>query len=266
MLTYNSLIEQAKLRGIPVTKMRGVLREYLQVLILKYLYRSAEAKKMYFTGGTYLRLVHNIKRFSEDLDFNTNNLAKKEFENLLSTIRNELKRIGIDAGMRFTYRNRLFSASLIFRTIEKEYSISTKYSKKIGLIIKVETNRPKWKMKKESQVISGFGEIYPCICTDKSALFADKIDAFLNKGRARHTYDIIFMLANKYSVDRAVLSALGIAEDPREVILNRINGLSKYELRRQAETLRPFLFDEKEVDLLINAHEIIPNLLEKTRL
>ncbi|MBI2252835.1 MAG: nucleotidyl transferase AbiEii/AbiGii toxin family protein, partial [Armatimonadetes bacterium] len=71
MLTYDALINQAKIRGVPFTKIRGILREYLQVLILKELYKTEEGKKLFFTGGTYLRLVHNLKRFSEDLDFNT---------------------------------------------------------------------------------------------------------------------------------------------------------------------------------------------------
>lgn len=266
MLAYSSLIEQAKLRGMPITKMRGILREYLHVLILKYLYRETTGEKIYFTGGTYLRLAHNIKRFSEDLDFNAKNLTKKEFENLLNTIKNELKRVGIGAEIGFSYRDNLFSSDLIFHSIEKEYNIISRYSKGKGIIIKVEINKPKWRMKREAQVISGFGEVYPCICTDKGAFFADKIDAFVKKNRGRHTYDVIFMLSNKYPVDKGVLSALNIKRDAREVILNRLEGLSKYELNRQAEALRPFLFDEKEADLVINAHKIIPILLEKYKL
>ena len=62
MLTYESLMEQAKLRKMPYTKVRGILREYLQILILKELYKVEEGKKLYFTGGTYLRLVDDLKR------------------------------------------------------------------------------------------------------------------------------------------------------------------------------------------------------------
>ena len=75
MLTYDSLIEQAQSRGMPPTKIRAILREYLQILILKQLYKTESGKKLYFTGGTYLRLIHNLKRFSEDLDFNTNTIT-----------------------------------------------------------------------------------------------------------------------------------------------------------------------------------------------
>lgn len=263
MLTYESLTEQAQSRGMPPTKMRAVLREYLQILILKQLYKTESGKKLYFTGGAYLRLIHNLKRFSEDLDFNTHTITKKEFENLLKKIKDELKKIGIDSQVRFAHWGNAYVSKLIFPAIEKVYGVISKYSKKEGIIIKVETNRPKWRIKAETQVISGFGEFYPCICTDKGALFADKIDALTKKNRGRHIYDIMFMLSNKFPIDKNVFKTLGIKKDPLEVISVGIKNFSKAELKKQAEILRPFLFDESEADLLVRAHDIIPPLLEK---
>lgn len=263
MLTYESLIEQAKSREMPHTKNRGVLREYLQILILKELYKTDSGEKLYFTGGTYLRLIHNLKRFSEDLDFNTNKIAKGEFENLMKKIRIELKRAGINSQVKFSHWGNVYVSKLTFPEVEKFYDIISKYSKKSGVVIKVETNKPKWRIKNKTQLISGFGEIYPCICTDESVLFADKIDAFNKKKRGRHLYDIMFMLTNNYSVDKNVLKALGIKQDPMKLIYERTNKFSKGELKKQAEVLRPFLFDESEANLIINAQEIIPSLIER---
>lgn len=265
MLTYNSLIEQAGIRGMPSGKMRGILREYLQVLILKELYKSEAGKKLYFTGGTYLRLAHNLKRFSEDLDFNAERITKAEFERFVNKIKNELKRLNIVCNARFKYWKNIYSADLVFPEMEKAYGVISQYSKKEGIIIKLETNRPKWKIKKDIEVISGFAELYPCICTNKGALFADKIDALNRKTRGRHIYDIMFMLSNLYPIDKNILSALGIRVSPLDAIKNRIMSFSKVELQKQAETLRPFLFDEKEADLIINAHNVMPPLLDKYR-
>ena len=47
MITYDSLIEQAKSREMPPTKIRGILREYLQILILKELYRTEAGKGIF---------------------------------------------------------------------------------------------------------------------------------------------------------------------------------------------------------------------------
>ncbi len=263
MLTYDSLIEQAKSREMPPAKIRGILREYLQILILKELYRNESGENLYFTGGTYLRLTHNLKRFSEDLDFNTTTVTKKKFEALLKKIKNGLEKVGIGVQAEFAHWRNAYVSKLIFPEVERAYNVISKYSKKKGIIIKVETYSTKRKVKNETRVITGFGEFYPCICTDRGVLFADKIDALTKKSRGRHIYDIIFMLSNNFPIDKGFLSVLGIKKDPLEVIRNRIKGFSKAELKKQAETLRHFLFDEKEADLLVNAHNIIPPLVEK---
>lgn len=263
MITYESLLEQAKLRGMPYTKIRGVLREYLQVVILKEIYKTDSGKKLYFTGGTYLRLLHGLKRFSEDLDFNANSITKKEFESLLKKIKLELSRIDIETQIEFAHWENLYVSKLIFPKIEPLYNVVSKYSKKQGIIIKLETNKPKYKIKNETLVISGFGEFYPCICTDKGILFADKIDALTKKERGRHIYDIMFMLSNKYPIDANVLSSLGIKKNPLKTILDRILSFSKVELKNQADVLRPFLFNESEADLVADSQTVIPQLIER---
>jgi predicted nucleotidyltransferase component of viral defense system len=263
MLTYEALLEQAKSREMPPTKIRGILREYLQILILKEIYKIPAGKKLYFTGGTYLRLIHNLKRFSEDLDFNSNKITKLEFEQLLKKVKNELKRIGLKPELEFSHWENLCVAKLIFPQIEQIYKAKSKYSKKEGIIIKIESFLLEQKINTETEVATGFGQFYPCISTDKSILFADKIDALRKKNRGRHIYDIIFMLSNKYTIDKSRLKALGINTEPFKIIAERINDFSKKELKKQADSLQPFLFDETQADLVKNAQTIIPSLLEK---
>jgi hypothetical protein len=263
MLTYEALLEQAGARQMPVSKMRGILREYLQTLILKALYRIEAGRKLYFTGGTYLRLVHGTKRFSEDLDFNTGSLKKSAFEAVVQASAVELKRVNLSCIVGFKHFDNIFAADMIFPDIEKLYGVVSPHTKKAGLSIKVETNTPGWKIISETRVISGFGELYPCFCTQRGALFADKIDALVKKTRGRHLYDIIFMLSQGYPIDYDVLRVLRIKEPPLEVIRKRVEGFSSSELTKQAESLRPFLFEESDADIIINAHAVIPALIEE---
>ena len=261
MLTYESLLRQAQMRGMPAQKPRGILREYLQILILKEVYKTKLGKKLFFTGGTYLRLAHQLKRFSEDLDFNANALLKSEFEKLAKTVSKELARLGFESDVSFSYWDGIYACQLNFGEVEKAYNIVSKYAKKQGMVIKLETNTLRRKAGKEPQAISGFGELFPCICTERGFLFADKIDALLKKNRARHLYDIIFMLSNNFPIDLKAMKALGINQDPLRVISKAVAGFSNSELKRQAEHLRPFLFEENEADLITNAHHIISSLL-----
>ena len=96
----------------------------------------------------------------------------------------------------------------------------------------------------------------------KGALFADKIDALLKKTRARHLFDILFMLSQKYPIDMKVLRSVGVKESPLEVIMHRVDGFSNAELKLQADNLRPFLFDENEAEMIVNAKTIIRQLIE----
>ena len=53
---------------------KHILKEYLQLMILDYLSSTPTIQKMAFIGGTNLRLVKGIDRFSEDLDFDCKDL------------------------------------------------------------------------------------------------------------------------------------------------------------------------------------------------
>lgn len=263
MLTYEALLEQAKLRSMPANKIRGVLREYLQILILKELYRSEDGRKLCFTGGTYLRLAHNIRRFSEDLDFNAKDLTQKGFEAVISGVQIELNRIDAKTELDFGHWGNLYVASLTFPEAEKDYGAISRYSKKKGIVIKIETNNPGWKIKTETLLMSGFGEMYPAVCTDKGALFADKIDALVRKNRARHLYDIIFMLSQNYPVEWEVFKTFGMQGDPLSYITEKVKSLTAGRLKEMAEELRPFLFDENEAGLIVNAHTVVPQLINR---
>lgn len=263
MLTYEALMNEAHERGMPGAKLRGILREYLQVLILKEIYRLEAGKEFCFTGGTYLRLAHGIKRFSEDLDFNAGKFAQSEFEDVLREAVTALHQQGMDCRLEFGHWENLWVADMIFPEVERAYGVVSRHSKKEGIRIKVEVNRPRWKIEPETLLVAGFGQMVPVVCTQKGALFADKIDALIKKNRGRHLFDLIFMLAGKYPIDAKVLKALGIKEPPLEVILRRVFGFPQAELKRQAESLRPFLFDETEAELIVNAQAIVPQLVKQ---
>ena len=46
---------------------KQMLKEYLQLLILDFISSSVFSTKIVFIGGTNLRLIKNIDRFSEDV-------------------------------------------------------------------------------------------------------------------------------------------------------------------------------------------------------
>ena len=73
-----------------------MLKEYFHYRILDLIFSGKQAGKLSFIGGTNLRIVHRIGRFSEDLDFDYFNLERDEFMEMTDEIIDRLSLEGID--------------------------------------------------------------------------------------------------------------------------------------------------------------------------
>ncbi len=51
----------------------NLVREYLQAFILRSMHEAEAFHCLSFVGGTALRFLHGLPRFSEDLDFSLEN-------------------------------------------------------------------------------------------------------------------------------------------------------------------------------------------------
>lgn len=67
-----------------------VMREYLQLVFLGYLYSSSASKHIYFKGGTAIRLLLGSPRFSEDLDFSTT-LSQTQLQPIILNLASQLQ-------------------------------------------------------------------------------------------------------------------------------------------------------------------------------
>jgi len=251
MLRMEYLLEEAKELGLPLTKKRAILREYLQTIILNSIYKSNFAKSMFFVGGTALRFFYNLPRFSEDLDFNTSSLENNSFKKILERVEMNLSLEGFSPGISYKKRATLFIAALNFPGVMREYGIINRRGGDI--MIKIEVNSPEWPLSTESHVLSRYGYNFSAILMSKGALLSEKLSALLSRRRGRYIYDVLFMLRKKFPFDREVLYANNIREEPKEMILNYLSELSEKELKRLAEQVKPFLFQEDDIELVLKA-------------
>ncbi|MBR4704238.1 MAG: nucleotidyl transferase AbiEii/AbiGii toxin family protein, partial [Paludibacteraceae bacterium] len=58
---------------------KHLLKEYIELMAMEWTSQSAWSDKLAFIGGTNLRLIQGIDRFSEDLDFDCKNLSQEDF-------------------------------------------------------------------------------------------------------------------------------------------------------------------------------------------
>ena len=78
---------------IPFQKL--MMKEYIQLAILDFLSTTPHIRKIIFIGGTNLRLIKGIDRFSEDLDFDCKDFSREEFMEMTDDIVLFLKRSGM---------------------------------------------------------------------------------------------------------------------------------------------------------------------------
>ena len=76
---------------------RNVLREYLQNYLLLLMQKTKMNESLYFVGGTALRFLYGIRRYSEDLDFTAGQeWQKSNLELFKQKINRELERAGYE--------------------------------------------------------------------------------------------------------------------------------------------------------------------------
>jgi predicted nucleotidyltransferase component of viral defense system len=260
MLNYEALIEYARANAMPVEKNRGILREYLQTLILKYLYQHVLSQKIFFLGGTYLRFIHHFKRFSEDLDFNGENISRPQFEALLNHIKVELARENLPCQLKYEYRGKLFAGKIIFsKDVLAVYQLADSRGE---LMIKVEIHQPKWKMITTEAVVNNFGELFPVLTMSPGYVFCEKMLALSTHRRGRHIYDSIMMLASGFPMDEYVLQENKVVLPAKEYLKSLINPIADVELIKLANSLRPFLFEENDARYVERAKFYLEKLAE----
>lgn len=251
MLNLEYLLEEAKDNGLPILKRRAILREYLQVIILNSIYKYNLGRQMFFTGGTALRFFYNLPRFSEDLDFDTPSLNFEEFKAILEAVEKGLRKEGFSFKQTSERRKNLFVAELNFIDLMRLYDIAD--TRGLDLMIKIEVYRPAWGLQSESNVLSLYGYNFSSLLLAKANMLSEKLLALLNRKRGRDIYDTLFMLKKRFPFNKGVLLANKIEGLPKELILEHLKKLAEKELKALANQVKPFLFKEDDIELVIKA-------------
>jgi len=183
-----------QLQQIPIYQ-KYMLKEYLQLQILEFLSNTKYIKKLTFIGGTYLRLVRGIDRFSEDLDFDCKDLSKDEFTEMSELILVFLKRNGYNASIKISDNEKLnaFRSSIYFP--ELLFSLGLSSHKEERFMIKIESQDQRVLYKSNPVNIKGCGFFFPFSAPPNEVLCAMKIAAMLSRRKGRDFYDVIFLLS-----------------------------------------------------------------------
>lgn len=173
------------------TARRALVREYLQARILESLQRAGAMIPLAFHGGTCLRFLYDLPRYSEDLDFVLERHPEQyDFPGYLEAVRRDLTAEGYTLEIRVSDQKVVHSAFIRFRGLLHELGLSP-YADQV-LTIKLEVdNRPPGGAGLETTLVERHVPLH-LQHHDRASLFAGKAHALLQRvyAKGRDWYDL----------------------------------------------------------------------------
>ena len=173
----------------------NAMREYLQAYILKVMHDESVFRSTAFVGGTALRFLHDLPRFSEDLDFSLALKPSYTFPDLLKKIMSELKAVGYEAALVYNDQKTVNSAFIRFSGLMFEAGISPMKSQKFSVKIEIDTNPPQGAVL-ETKIVNKYFPI-SFLSYEIDSLFAGKLHALLSRKyvKGRDYFDLGWYLS-----------------------------------------------------------------------
>ncbi|MBN2894016.1 MAG: nucleotidyl transferase AbiEii/AbiGii toxin family protein [Bacteroidales bacterium] len=228
-----------------------IVKEYIQLMILNFLATSKFARKIAFIGGTNLRLVKGIDRFSEDLDFDCKNFSADDFAEMSQMVLTFLQRSGLRAETRekqseklTAFRSRIYFPELLF-------DIGLSAYKEERFLIKIESQNQEVDYMAQMANISNCGFFFSLPVPPDDVLCAMKLSALLSRAKGRDFYDAMFLLSQtKPNYD--YLSKKQDIHNLTDLKVKLIETIEKIDLHQKSRDFEHLLFNKENKDRILN--------------
>jgi predicted nucleotidyltransferase component of viral defense system len=271
----NELIRKMLPSPLPASpgELLVALREILQSIALLGLWRAKFFNEAAFYGGTALRIIYGLNRFSEDLDFS---LLKPgtgfNFSRFKSALENECKAFGFD--VRFETRTKttdttIESAFLKANTYEQmmvvdapdELLAGIHHQAVLKIKIEVDTNPPKGF---DTEIKYVFTPLQFAVRSyNLPSLFAGKLHAVLcrkwkNRVKGRDWYDFAWYVShypkvNIFHLEQRMRDSghynLSSPLDKDKVIKFLEDAIDQLDVNLARAEVKPFVVDEREFEI-----------------
>ncbi len=174
---------------------RNRLREFLQHVLLRQLFERDLLDQLVFHGGTALRIVHGLPRFSEDLDFHS---RKPELEigldSSLNSLQRDLERSGYQVSLKPRLEGAVQSCMFGFEQILYECGLTPNQNQKLNIKLEIDVNPPEG-FRFETKLINAYFP-YVVVHHNRSSFLAGKLHAILQRrfAKGRDFFDLWFYL------------------------------------------------------------------------
>ncbi len=205
-------------------------------------------------GGTSLRIIYGINRFSEDLDFTLDRKSGFDFLKTIKYMQMTLSKIGITTNVKIGKKDIIKFAFFKFPNLLYELRISNLREQNLNIKIEIDMNPPVG-AKREITLINKFF-IFSISNYDISSLFAGKLHAILFRKytKSRDYYDLLWFLTKKIEVNYTLLN-------------NAVRQTEKKDFKIDKVKLKNLLLDKiKKLDFNYIKNDVIKYLINTDEL
>ncbi len=186
-------------RGRNEIEIRNLAREYLQARILHAMQEAGAMIPLAFQGGTALRFLYGLPRFSEDLDFALERAEHRAFslEPLEQRIMTLLHREGYEVAAKRRSARAVNTLMLGFSGLLSELRLSPHGAQLLRIRIDVDTRPPVGALL--STTIIRRHALLHLQHHDRASLLAGKIHAILQRSwtKGRDLFDLFWYLSDR---------------------------------------------------------------------
>lgn len=233
------------------------VREFLQILCLKIIHDKGYFKDMAFVGGTALRILYDLRRFSEDLDFSVIREEEYDFLKIIRTLTSELELYGFDVESKNSVDKTVQGSFLKFNRLLNKLGLSQIKEQKLSIKVEVGSNPPKgWNLQ---TTLINKTYIFNISHFDLPSLYATKLHAcFFRKFiKGRDFYDLLWYLGRKAKPNFILLNNAIEQTEGKDLRLGEGNfkdflleKLENVDFTSVRKDVGRFLEDKKELELL----------------
>lgn len=182
------------------------LREFLQVLTLKNIYDLGYFRNLSFIGGTALRILYDLRRFSEDLDFSLATKQNYDFQIFSKKLEKRFSEYGLDVSLVGRDKRTVQSLEVRFNHILFQLGLSPHKDENLMIKVEIDANPPAGAKAEMSLVNKTY--IFTILHHDLPSLYATKLHAcFYRKyTKGRDFYDLLWYLGKKIEPNYLLLN------------------------------------------------------------
>jgi len=183
---------------------QNAIKEVAQEVILYALSKAKFFDHAHFLGGTALRVVHGLNRFSEDLDFSTNKpLVDFNFDDYLDDVLSTLEDYGLDMVIKKSKDDAFVKARELKEDSQKWKVSFPNHQALKKVLIKLEIDSRPPSGAQVSSVRLDFPILHQIGVASLETLFAGKIHALLCRGhvKGRDWYDLLWYIKKDVSIN-----------------------------------------------------------------